>query len=51
MNIILTKYPEIFSLNVGYEKLKLIMFEECVVDEVYQMYGYPKTTEFKELKF
>ena len=23
----------------------------CVVDEVYQMYGYPKTTEFKELKF
>lgn len=23
----------------------------CIVDEVYEMYGYPKTTEFKELKF
>lgn len=23
----------------------------CIVDEVYEMYGYPKTTNFKELKF
>ena len=23
----------------------------CGVDDVYQMYGYPKTTEFKELRF
>jgi adenylate cyclase class 2 len=23
----------------------------CIVDEVYEMYGYPKTTCFKELKF
>lgn len=23
----------------------------CIVDEIYEMYGYPKTTNFKELKF
>ena len=23
----------------------------CIVDEIYAMYGYPKTTNFKELKF
>lgn len=23
----------------------------CIVDEVYQMYGFPKTTDFRELKF
>lgn len=23
----------------------------CIVDEIYEMYGYPKTTEFKELTF
>lgn len=23
----------------------------CIVDEIYEMYGYPRTTNFKELKF
>ena len=23
----------------------------CIVDEIYEMYGFPKTSNFKELKF
>lgn len=57
------KIPTYFELEGKDEKdiediLKLLGYSmndknvvSCNVDEVYEMYGYPKTTNFKELKF